>query len=177
MTWTPHRVDTLKAGWADGCSASQIAKDLGGVTRSAVLGKVSRLGLAGRHTVSYVRRGNGVIVPSSTPKKQNNPSHFVRTETPRTRLPTGDLPPAEPLAPIIPTTEHLCSIMNLTNTTCRYPCWDDGTPFEKQFYCGNPSANLDEGRPYCAGHALLTFTKPLPVKPRPYFRERGERVA
>src|SRR5437868_9966473 len=48
QTWTDERVELLKALWADGLSASQIAGELGGVTRNAVIGKVSRLGLAGR---------------------------------------------------------------------------------------------------------------------------------
>eukprot|EP01037_Dinobryon_pediforme_P013111 gene13111-13213_t len=45
--WTDDRVSTLKKLWLDGLSASQIAKQLGGVTRNAVIGKVHRLGLSG----------------------------------------------------------------------------------------------------------------------------------
>jgi len=48
MSWTEDRVETLKKMWADGQSASQIAKELGGVTRNAVIGKVHRLGLSNR---------------------------------------------------------------------------------------------------------------------------------
>ena len=48
MSWTDERVETLKKMWADGQSASQIAKELGGVTRNAVIGKVHRLGLSNR---------------------------------------------------------------------------------------------------------------------------------
>ena len=48
MSWTDERVETLKRMWADGQSASQIAKELGGVTRNAVIGKVHRLGLSNR---------------------------------------------------------------------------------------------------------------------------------
>ena len=48
MSWTDERVETLKRMWAEGLSASQIAKDLGGVTRNAVIGKVHRLGLSNR---------------------------------------------------------------------------------------------------------------------------------
>ena len=44
MSWTDERVETLKKMWAEGQSASQIAKELGGVTRNAVIGKVHRLG-------------------------------------------------------------------------------------------------------------------------------------
>ena len=48
MSWTDDRVETLKRLWTEGQSASQIAKELGGVTRNAVIGKVHRLGLSNR---------------------------------------------------------------------------------------------------------------------------------
>ncbi|MEZ5751160.1 MAG: GcrA family cell cycle regulator [Paracoccaceae bacterium] len=48
MSWTDERVELLKTMWADGKSASQIAKELGSVTRNAVIGKVHRLGLSSR---------------------------------------------------------------------------------------------------------------------------------
>ncbi|HLS18833.1 MAG TPA: GcrA family cell cycle regulator [Paracoccaceae bacterium] len=48
MSWTDERVETLKELWAEGKSASQIAKEMGGVTRNAVIGKVHRLGLSNR---------------------------------------------------------------------------------------------------------------------------------
>ncbi len=48
MSWTDERVETLKRMWAEGASASQIAKELGSVTRNAVIGKVHRLGLSNR---------------------------------------------------------------------------------------------------------------------------------
>ena len=49
MSWTEERVETLKRMWGEGQSASQIAKELGGVTRNAVIGKVHRLGLSNRN--------------------------------------------------------------------------------------------------------------------------------
>ena len=48
MSWTDERVELLKKMWSEGQSASQIAKELGGVTRNAVIGKVHRLGLSNR---------------------------------------------------------------------------------------------------------------------------------
>ena len=56
MSWTDERVSTLKKLWLDGLSASQIAKQLGGVTRNAVIGKVHRLGLSGRAAPSQPTR-------------------------------------------------------------------------------------------------------------------------
>ncbi len=49
MSWSDERVETLKKMWGEGQSASQIAKELGGVTRNAVIGKVHRLGLSNRN--------------------------------------------------------------------------------------------------------------------------------
>src|SRR5690606_14259054 len=52
MSWTEERVETLKRMWGEGQSASQIAKELGGVTRNAVIGKVHRLGSSNRNAAS-----------------------------------------------------------------------------------------------------------------------------
>lgn len=48
MSWTDERIDTLKAMWEKGLTASQIAESLGGVSRNAVIGKAHRLGLQAR---------------------------------------------------------------------------------------------------------------------------------
>ena len=50
MSWTEERVELLTKLWTEGKSASDIAKELGDVTRNAVIGKVHRLGLKGRVT-------------------------------------------------------------------------------------------------------------------------------
>jgi len=63
MSWTEERVETLKRMWGEGQSASQIAKELGGVTRNAVIGKVHRLGLSNR-------AGGGSQAASKTPAKE-----------------------------------------------------------------------------------------------------------
>lgn len=48
MSWTDERIDRLKKMWSDGSTASQIAEELGGVSRNAVIGKAHRLGLDAR---------------------------------------------------------------------------------------------------------------------------------
>ncbi|HET9428695.1 MAG TPA: GcrA family cell cycle regulator [Allosphingosinicella sp.] len=48
MSWTDERIDRLKALWLQGMTASQIADELGGVSRNAVIGKAHRLGLQSR---------------------------------------------------------------------------------------------------------------------------------
>ena len=48
MSWTEERIERLKAMWTEGATASQIADELGGVSRNAVIGKAHRLGLEAR---------------------------------------------------------------------------------------------------------------------------------
>jgi GcrA cell cycle regulator len=48
MSWTEERIERLKKMWHDGATASQIADELGGVSRNAVIGKAHRLGLEAR---------------------------------------------------------------------------------------------------------------------------------
>src|SRR5215213_48269 len=48
MSWTDERIEQLKKMWANGATASQIADELGGVSRNAVIGKAHRLGLEQR---------------------------------------------------------------------------------------------------------------------------------
>lgn len=66
MSWTDERVETLKRMWAEGQSASQIAKELGGVTRNAVIGKVHRLGLSNRNE-------EGAAEPAAAPAPEAKP--------------------------------------------------------------------------------------------------------
>src|SRR5436190_3362737 len=76
MSWTDERVELLKKLWTDGLSASQIAAELGGITRNAVIGKVHRLGLSGR-----------AKSPSSAAPRQRRarPSHMMRVPRPAMR--------------------------------------------------------------------------------------------
>src|SRR3954451_11674173 len=48
MSWTEERIERLKKMWHDGATASEIADELGGVSRNAVIGKAHRLGLEQR---------------------------------------------------------------------------------------------------------------------------------
>jgi GcrA cell cycle regulator len=68
MSWTDERVETLKKMWGEGQSASQIAKELGGVTRNAVIGKVHRLGLSNR--VGGKDDGDEAELPATAPAQR-----------------------------------------------------------------------------------------------------------
>ncbi|WP_163847097.1 GcrA family cell cycle regulator [Pseudooceanicola aestuarii] len=68
MSWTDERVELLKKMWGEGQSASQIAKELGGVTRNAVIGKVHRLGLSNRSGGGGA--GGATAAPAAAPAQQ-----------------------------------------------------------------------------------------------------------
>ena len=70
MSWTDERVELLKKMWGEGQSASQIAKELGGVTRNAVIGKVHRLGLSNR---AGAAPAPAAAAPAAAPKPEAKP--------------------------------------------------------------------------------------------------------
>jgi GcrA cell cycle regulator len=72
MSWTEERIDRLKAMWTEGATASQIADELGGVSRNAVIGKAHRLGLEARP--SPVKAGEEKErAPATTPTPKPAP--------------------------------------------------------------------------------------------------------
>src|ERR1700737_2258139 len=98
MSWNDERVETLKKLWGEGFSASQIAAQLGGVTRNAVIGKVHRLGLAGRGNTALAQAYDIEFEPE--PELSNN---------------------------VIPLGQRR-SLLELTENTCRWPIGDPGNP-------------------------------------------------
>src|SRR5205085_6698739 len=84
--WTDDRVASLKKLWLEGLSASQIAKQLGGVTRNAVIGKVHRLGLSGRAAPAAPART--IFKAPRAPRPAVSSNHVIRR--------------AEPIAPSMP---------------------------------------------------------------------------
>ena len=64
MSWTDERIDRLKELWTQGMTASQIADELGGVSRNAVIGKAHRLGLQSRPSPVKPNEGPGEVSPS-----------------------------------------------------------------------------------------------------------------
>ena len=80
MAWTDERVEILKKMWGEGKSASQIAKELGGVTRNAVIGKVHRLGLSNRATASKA------APKKAAPKKETKAAAAPKTKSTETSI-------------------------------------------------------------------------------------------
>ena len=83
MSWTEERIERLKKMWHDGATASQIADELGGVSRNAVIGKAHRLGLEARP--SPVKAGE----EKESPKKP-----AARAAAPKAVRPAKATPPS-----------------------------------------------------------------------------------
>ncbi|KUF12559.1 GcrA family cell cycle regulator [Pseudoponticoccus marisrubri] len=85
MSWTDERVELLKKMWSDGQSASQIAKELGGVTRNAVIGKVHRLGLSNRAGAAPAPAEPVKPKPEAAKAKPSRPAAQPKPAEPETR--------------------------------------------------------------------------------------------
>jgi len=96
MSWTEDRIERLKKMWHEGATASQIADELGGVSRNAVIGKAHRLGLEQRP--SPVKPGDEKEVRKPAPVAAAPArKSALRAEAPRTAAPSPA--PASPAAP------------------------------------------------------------------------------
>ncbi len=161
MNWSDERVELLKKLWIDGLSASQIAKQLGGVTRNAVIGKVHRLGLAGRATPSRpVKR----IVRTRPVLVAENPVEAKPSEKPKAK----QFQPSEPVETI--SIEEIASnarahdgeligVLDLGANMCKWPI---GDPTDPDFgFCG---AKSHGNWPYCEHHGMIAYQPQLSKK-------------
>jgi GcrA cell cycle regulator len=92
MSWTDERVETLKKMWAEGQSASQIAKELGGVTRNAVIGKVHRLGLSNRVGTGKTEEDEVDPAGTAATPMRADPQNRPAAESPAELAPAADRP-------------------------------------------------------------------------------------
>ncbi|WP_299561537.1 GcrA family cell cycle regulator [uncultured Sulfitobacter sp.] len=184
MSWTDDRVETLKKMWGEGQSASQIAKELGGVTRNAVIGKVHRLGLSNRTTAGAAAKPEAKAKPASKPEAKaevvEEPEQAAEPEkpelktepaiAPQTNLPARKqiIPAGQPLPPqpsaneISPEAlakvneiEKKAKKLGLMELTERTCKWPVGDPATEDFwFCGLP---VQQGKPYCEAHVGVAF--------------------
>ncbi len=144
MGWTDERVELLKKLWQDGLSASQIAKQLGGVTRNAVIGKVHRLGLSGRAAPSK---------PARTVFKAPRPARpAVSTPSAPRRIAEPTAVQSHP-APVryVEEAPGMATVLTLGAHMCKWPI---GDPASDNFtFCGR---RIGEGS-YCSEHARLAY--------------------
>jgi len=146
--WTESRSSDLKRMWMEGQSASQIARQLGGVSRNAVIGKVHRMGLAGRDRPTppraVGRTNRRVFAPGqSSSISIRRPAHAL-----------GAPIPSRPRGPELTAT---ATILTLASEDCRWPI---GDPKDAAFgYCGRRRGQHDS---YCDHHAGLAMHKQSP---------------
>lgn len=136
MSWTDDRVETLRKLWGEGKTAAEIAKELGGVTRNAVIGKAHRLKLSNR--VSPIQQNK---------KPLPKPANQQKTVQPKEKK---TAPVAKTV--VVKTDQRNVPLSELKANECR---WADGDPREKDFgFCG---CRTVAGLPYCAEHAKVAY--------------------
>jgi GcrA cell cycle regulator len=141
--WTEERITELKARWLNQQSASEIAEAMGAPSRSAIVGKAWRLGLAGTKANSPTRRrANGATI------------------IPVPRPPIVLRGPVKPMVfkPQTPF-RNPKRFIELKETECHWP--GDGQPGPDMLCCAEP---VVEGRPYCLTHCRIAYVKANPPK-------------
>jgi len=176
MSWTDEIVEQLKQHWGEGKSASQIAGLLGhGFSRNAVIGKVHRLGLAGRakspsQAASRPRQPRtllggprlGAARPSAVVPRARGatalaiaPQALADTET-------------QPFESVVVPMSLRVTIVELKESMCRWPLGDPASPDFR--YCGSPA----NSGPYCPHHGALAY-QPAQERRRERDRRAGFR--
>lgn len=179
MAWTDDRVELLRKLWIEGQSASQIAKELGGVTRNAVIGKVHRLGLSNRAGAGD--EAKKVKTPTKLKPEQKKTASGQNMEDQAAKLDQvgrAEPPAASNLPQIIPADKRLppqpsaneispealashrdvmknalrLSLMELTERTCKWPIGDPAT--DDFWFCGLP---VEPGKCYCDPCARVAY--------------------
>ena len=154
--WTEERVELLRKLWADGLSASQIAAQLGSVSRNAVIGKVHRLKLSGRgRTTSAAPRVKKAAAPSQG-RVTKTVTRVVAVTSGANALkiafeaqPIARLRPVENV--VVPIQRKLM-LIQLTVRTCK---WPNGDPLADDFnFCG---ADSGDSGPYCTYHSRVAY--------------------
>ena len=140
--WTEERVASLKKLWLEGLSASQIAKQLGGVTRNAVIGKVHRLGLSGRATPAAPTRT--IFKAPRPPRPATTVSHAPRR--------AEAIAPSLPSLPTIVEAPGSATVLTLGAHMCKWPIGDPAT--DGFTFCGRRTG---ADGPYCTEHARVAY--------------------
>lgn len=149
MAWTEDRVEVLTKLWAEGLSASQIAKQLGGVTRNAVIGKVHRLGLSGRATPSRPARKTAAKPAAARTRKVTTVPAVPRVPDP---APEPDVAIPAPVEAKLMSNGEYATILTIKDHMCKWPI---GDPSSDEFrFCGR---KVKESEPYCEPHCSVAY--------------------
>ncbi|MDD1531175.1 GcrA-like regulator [Bradyrhizobium sp. WBOS7] len=143
-TWTDERIELLKQHFEAGLSCREIAADIG-VSRNAVIGKLSRLNLTrGRTSDERKVQDRGAARAKAVPRLQYQMLATIYGDT-DAPVATGPIDEA-----------NRCSLLELAENRCRWPI---STPGAEDFcFCGN---SAPDGQPYCAGHSRLAYRPPV----------------
>ena len=186
MSWTDDRVEVLKKMWGEGQSASQIAKELGGVTRNAVIGKVHRLGLSNRTTAGAAAKAEPKAkaapkvpakakptAPAEPEVKTNADKPDLKTEPaispnavrpPRNQIiPAGQPLPPQPSANEI-SPEALAKVNEIEKKAKKLSLMEL-TERTCKWPVGDPATEdfwfcglpVKQGKPYCEAHVGVAF--------------------
>lgn len=104
MSWTDERIEQLRQMWERGMTASQIAEELGGVSRNAVIGKAHRLGLQARPSPVKAAAAESSTKPAAAPQARKAPAPAKQeapvSEEPRVARPQAKAPVEAKPAPV-----------------------------------------------------------------------------
>ena len=132
MSWNHERIEELKKLWEAGYTASNIASELGGITRNAVIGKAHRLGLSGRMKSKSTGSSVSIVRKRKIPTNRNSKIIELTTSV------------SEPMNPM--------TFAQIKDGLCRWPL---GEPEDLDFkFCGR-SSNKD--KVYCSEHHELAY--------------------
>lgn len=147
--WTKEMDERLKARWLAGESASAIGDGIGR-SRSAVLGRIHRLGLQRAPATALESRLAASMAVKVADRKARTPGPPKVAATGGWSLSTeATARPPRPI-PVSDGTDQAIGLMALTLTTCRWPV--GATTGADQLFCGGPAP---ETHPYCGHHARL----------------------
>ena len=142
-TWTVERIELLKSRFEAGLSCREIAADIG-VSRNAVIGKLSRLNLTHEKSGDARRPARKDAAKGDRPRTAARLRHQMLLTLQAEPQPAADVEPIH--------NGHCCSLFELSEERCRWPI---GTPRAEDFcFCGNTPV---EGLPYCPGHTRLAY--------------------
>jgi GcrA cell cycle regulator len=143
MDWNEERTATLRKLWLEGLSASQVARQLGGISRSAVIGKVHRLGITVRE--APIRQRTGVRAAGRT-QPRTRPVREAAIST-RSAPRLAEMAERVEMAPT-------SGILGLSDHSCRWPI---GNPDANDFgFCGREKTVRGS---YCDDHARGAFRR------------------
>lgn len=160
--WTPERKARAAELWAQGLSASQIARDLGGVSRNAVIGVIHRMGLSGRATPSKPQRVANKTTRLPKAASEPRPQRYIPKiamaapvlpiSVPGRPPTAADFEPAssDAFAPLPGITPVL--LIDRPKHGCAWPVGEDDEG--RMLVCGDQAATR-----WCASHDALNRSK------------------